>query len=94
MSAIKVILIYEDQQLYPNFYFKESPHEMIGDYTTMSQEWVTGTCTISNFGFGGSNVFVVILPCPPHRKVLGETQEYCSFAISNMTSNITILDRI
>ena len=31
---------------------------------------------------------------PPHRKGLGEIQDYCSFVIVNMTSNINILDRI
>lgn len=66
MSVIKILLMFEDHKLYPNFDYQESPHEAInnGNFVVVKkeQEWEPGLCTVSNFGFGGSNAFAILAP--------------------------------
>ena len=73
MGIAKILLMMEDRKLYPNHDFQETPHEPIksGKFSVLrsSRAWEPGLCTISNFGFGGSNVFVILKPCLQRRTV-------------------------
>jgi len=79
MGLAKILLMFEDHQLYPNFDFVESPHEIIqsGRFSVLkeSKQWEPGLSTISNFGFGGSNAFAILKPCPK-RKTIPELPEF------------------
>eukprot|EP00957_Ditylum_brightwellii_P019451 1467518-Ditylum_brightwellii.AAC.1 len=73
MGLIKILLMMEEECLYPNYGFRKSPHLPIknGKFIVLKnvQKWEPTPCSISSFGFGGTNAFVVLLP-PMSRKSL------------------------
>eukprot|EP00511_Aplanochytrium_stocchinoi_P004644 CAMPEP_0204825194 /NCGR_PEP_ID=MMETSP1346-20131115/3121_1 /ASSEMBLY_ACC=CAM_ASM_000771 /TAXON_ID=215587 /ORGANISM="Aplanochytrium stocchinoi, Strain GSBS06" /LENGTH=294 /DNA_ID=CAMNT_0051952721 /DNA_START=65 /DNA_END=946 /DNA_ORIENTATION=- len=66
MGLIKILLMYEDRTIYPNFDFIDSPHEPIkrGQFQVLqkAKEWTPAPTSISNFGFGGTNAFCILSP--------------------------------
>ena len=83
MGLIKILLMYEDKMLYPNFGFQDSPHDAIrqGQFTVVQkcQDWEPTPASISNFGFGGSNVFAVVKPCPDRKRLPVATAASAAF---------------
>ena len=74
MGLIKILLMYREERLLPNHDFRGSPHAPIQEgrltVVTEAETWTPGVATLSNFGFGGSNAFVILAPprknSPPH----------------------------
>eukprot|EP00522_Entomoneis_paludosa_P007169 CAMPEP_0172448792 /NCGR_PEP_ID=MMETSP1065-20121228/7729_1 /TAXON_ID=265537 /ORGANISM="Amphiprora paludosa, Strain CCMP125" /LENGTH=3370 /DNA_ID=CAMNT_0013200381 /DNA_START=215 /DNA_END=10327 /DNA_ORIENTATION=+ len=68
MGLIKMLLMYEDEMIYPNHGFEDSPHEPIqnGQFQVLKEavDWMPAPCSISSFGFGGSNAFCILRPAP------------------------------
>jgi len=66
IGLIKVLLMYEHRAMFPNFDFRDTPHTHIrnGQFTVLRKaiEWIPTPVSVSNFGFGGTNAFVIVSP--------------------------------
>jgi acyl transferase domain-containing protein len=74
MGVVKILLMIEDKCLYPNHGFKKSPHAHINDGTfqilkSSKDNWKPGACSISSFGFGGTNAFAILIPSTSFKSV-------------------------
>jgi fatty acid synthase len=66
VSVVKCLLSFEKRRLFPNHNFERTEHAPLLDGTfsvvTESRAWVPANVCISNYGFGGTNAFVVLGP--------------------------------
>jgi fatty acid synthase len=66
MSLIKCLVMYENQQLYPNANFVSTAHsQLLEGYFAVVQKtvaWTPSNVCISNYGFGGTNAFAILGP--------------------------------
>lgn len=64
MSIIKCLIMYEKKKLFPNLNFESSSHFQINDgyfeVVDKYQDWNPGNICISNYGFGGTNSFIIL----------------------------------
>lgn len=67
LSIAKCLLMYEARKLFPVFDFESTPHDTLqrGVFKVVTEtvhDWIPGNVCVSNYGFGGSNAFVILAP--------------------------------
>jgi fatty acid synthase len=68
VSLVKILMMYEGKTLLPNLHYEKTEHHELKtgffEVPTAPTPWTPKPACVSNYGFGGSNAFFIMVPTP------------------------------